>query len=68
VIAGEVVDLIADIPPAAEIIRRMVTQAEGLLTGASNRLPHLVKGSMNSQWALRLITSEPPPNVSRLPG
>jgi nitronate monooxygenase len=37
VIAGEAVDLITDIPPASEIVRRMVTEAAGLLSGASNR-------------------------------
>jgi nitronate monooxygenase len=37
VIAGEVVDLITDIPPASEIVQRMVTEATGLLSGASNR-------------------------------
>lgn len=37
VIAGEAVDLIADIPPAAEVIQDMVTEAESLLAGASNR-------------------------------
>ena len=37
VIAGEVVDLITDIPPASEIVRRMVAEAAGLLSGASNR-------------------------------
>jgi nitronate monooxygenase len=37
VIAGEVVDLITDIPPASEIVRRMVTEAVGLISSASNR-------------------------------
>jgi len=37
VIAGEAVDLIADIPPAAEIVERMVKEAARLLAGASNR-------------------------------
>jgi nitronate monooxygenase len=37
VIAGEAVDLISDIPPAAEITERMVGEAERLLAGASNR-------------------------------
>ena len=37
IIAGEAVDLIADIPPAAEIVKRMISEAEGLLAGASNR-------------------------------
>jgi len=37
VIAGEVVDLINDIPPASEIVQRMVAEAAGLLSGASNR-------------------------------
>ena len=37
VIAGEAVDLIADIPPAAEIVERMAREAEALLAGASNR-------------------------------
>ena len=37
VIAGEVVDLITDIPPASEIGQRMVAEAAGLLSGASNR-------------------------------
>jgi nitronate monooxygenase len=37
VIAGEVVDLIADIPPAAEIVARMTTTAAALLVGASNK-------------------------------
>ena len=37
VIAGEAVDLITDIPSAAEIVQRMVTEAAGLLFGASNR-------------------------------
>ena len=38
VIAGEAVDLIADIPPAAEIVVRMVDTAAGLLAGPSNRI------------------------------
>ena len=37
VIAGEVVDLITDVPPAAEIVQRMVTSATRLLAGASNK-------------------------------
>lgn len=37
VIAGEAVDLIDDIPSAAEIVRRMAAEATALLTGASNR-------------------------------
>ena len=37
VIAGEAVDLIGDIPPAAEIVARIATEAETLLVGASNR-------------------------------
>ncbi|HJS31498.1 MAG TPA: nitronate monooxygenase [Alphaproteobacteria bacterium] len=37
VIAGEAVDLIADIPPAAEIVERITREAEMLLAGASNR-------------------------------
>ena len=36
VIAGEAVDLIADIPPAAEVVDRMVKEASALLAG-SNR-------------------------------
>ena len=37
VIAGESVDLVSDIAPAAEIIERTVAQAEMLLAGSSNR-------------------------------
>jgi nitronate monooxygenase len=37
VIAGEVVDLIGDIPAAGEIVARVVREAEALLTAASNR-------------------------------
>jgi nitronate monooxygenase len=37
VIAGEVVDLITDIPSAAEIVERMMTTATKLLVGASNK-------------------------------
>jgi nitronate monooxygenase len=37
VIVGEAVDLIGDIPPAAEIVARVTTEAETLLAGASNR-------------------------------
>jgi nitronate monooxygenase len=37
VIAGEVVDLISDIPPAGEIVERVATEAEALLVRASNR-------------------------------
>jgi nitronate monooxygenase len=37
VIAGEAVDMIGDIPPAAEIIDRIVAEATSLLAGASNR-------------------------------
>jgi nitronate monooxygenase len=37
VIAGEVVDLVADVPPAAEIVERMMTTATTLLVGASNK-------------------------------
>ena len=36
VIAGEAVDMIADIPPAAEVVERMVQEAASLLAG-SNR-------------------------------
>jgi len=36
VIAGEAVDMISDIPPAAEVVDRMVRQASALLSG-SNR-------------------------------
>ena len=36
-IAGEAVDLIADIPPAAEVVERIAREAEALLAGASNR-------------------------------
>lgn len=35
--AAVIVDLITDIPPASEIVQRMVTEATGLLSGASNR-------------------------------
>jgi hypothetical protein len=34
---AEVVDLIGDIPPAAEIVHRMMTGATQLLAGASNK-------------------------------
>ena len=37
VIAGEAVDLIGDIPPAAEIVERITREAATLLAGASNR-------------------------------
>jgi nitronate monooxygenase len=37
IIAGEVVDLIADIPNAGEIVQRMMTTATQLLAGASNK-------------------------------
>lgn len=37
VIAGEAVDLINDIPPAAEVVRRIADEAGALLRGASNR-------------------------------
>jgi len=37
VIAGEAVDLIGDIPPAAEVVERIVREAEALIAGASNR-------------------------------
>ena len=37
VIAGEVVDLIADIPEAGEVVRRIVGQAEADLRGAASR-------------------------------
>jgi nitronate monooxygenase len=37
VIAGEAVDLITDIPPAAEVLERIVTEASAQLAGASNR-------------------------------
>ena len=37
VIAGEAVDLIADIPPAAEIVESMAKEAEALLAGGANR-------------------------------
>lgn len=37
VIAGEAVDLIADIPSAAEIVDRMANEADTLLSSASNR-------------------------------
>ena len=36
VIAGEAVGLIHDIPPAAEIVERVVTEAEQLLLGRRN--------------------------------
>lgn len=38
VFAGEVVDLIADIPPAADVVRRMAAEAASLLAGASGRI------------------------------
>lgn len=37
VVASEVVDLIADVPPAAEVVERMMTGATQLLAGASNK-------------------------------
>ena len=37
VIAGEAVDLITDISPAAEIVDRMAREAADLIAGASNR-------------------------------
>lgn len=37
VIAGEVIDLITDIPTAAEVVERMMTGATQLLAGASNK-------------------------------
>ena len=37
VVGGEAVDLIADIPPAGEIVDRMVNEATTLLSSASNR-------------------------------
>jgi nitronate monooxygenase len=37
VIAGEVVDLITDIPPAAEIVERIATEAAELIARAPNR-------------------------------
>jgi nitronate monooxygenase len=37
VIAGEAVDLIGDIPPAAEIVTRMMAEAASRLSGGSNR-------------------------------
>src|SRR5262245_29857391 len=37
IIAGEIVDLITDIPSAAEIVQRMTTGATRLLAGASNK-------------------------------
>lgn len=37
VIAGEAVDLISEILPAAEIVERTVKEADRLITGASNR-------------------------------
>ena len=37
VIAGETVDLITDIPPAAEVAERIACEAEALIAGASNR-------------------------------
>jgi len=37
VIAGEAVDLITDIPPAAEVLERIVTEASAQLAEASNR-------------------------------
>jgi nitronate monooxygenase len=36
VIAGEAVGLIHDIPPAAEIVGRIVTEADHILTGRRN--------------------------------
>jgi nitronate monooxygenase len=38
VIAGEAVGLIHDIPPAGEIIERMIRQAEEILQGQRNSL------------------------------
>lgn len=37
IIAGEVVDLVHDILPAAEVVTRIVREAEAQLSGASNR-------------------------------
>lgn len=50
VIAGEAVDLIADIPPAAEVVERMAAEAEALLAGASNRYR-----VMGAEAALRAV-------------
>jgi nitronate monooxygenase len=36
VIAGEAVGLIHDVPPAAEIIDRIVTEADQILSGKRN--------------------------------
>lgn len=38
VIAGEAVDMVADIPPAAEVVERVVREAATRLAGASNRV------------------------------
>lgn len=35
-IAGEAVDLISDIPPAAEVVERIAREAETLIAGASS--------------------------------
>ncbi|MGC2774409.1 MAG: nitronate monooxygenase, partial [Bradyrhizobium sp.] len=42
VIAGEAVGLIHDIPPAGEIVARIVAEAE-----------HILQGRRNSSWPLR---------------
>jgi nitronate monooxygenase len=39
VIAGEAVGLIHDIPPAAEIVQRLVTQTQSILAGQNNSVP-----------------------------
>jgi len=42
IIAGEAVDLVTEILPAAEIVERTVTEASRLISGASNR--HKITG------------------------
>src|SRR5882757_1149199 len=44
VIAGEAVGLIHDIPPAAEIVERIVTEAEQILRGQRNSFPSPLVG------------------------
>jgi nitronate monooxygenase len=44
VIAGEVADLIDDLPSAAQIVERIVDEASGLLTGARNRFQVTPRG------------------------
>jgi hypothetical protein len=58
VIAGEAMDLITDIAPAADIIEQhVVTEAAGLFSGASNGATLLYGGFFGTGWSVESLVT-----------